>query len=155
MAHRLDRRWAAHHHDSHCEGWTLSELMVVLAIVGILAALSIPHHLQQQRQNRRIDGRAALQQLLLDQVSYRGKHGGFATQASDLGWPSPVSSRGHYRLQIMEATPAGFSAEAWPVGGQAHDTACSPLRLVWEDSATVRYSSGPRLDSDPERCWGS
>ncbi len=135
-------------------GWSLTELLVVLAIAGILAALAIPSYQQQQRQARRGDARAALQQLQLDQARHRGSHEAFASQLSDLGWPSERSPQGHYRLQIAQADAEGHVAEAWPVGAQAADTACSPMRLHWGDVATVRYSSGTSTDSDPARCWG-
>jgi len=135
-------------------GWTLTELLAVLAIIGILATLAIPHHLQQQRQTRRSDARAALQQLLLDQARYRGSHESFATQLSELGWSGEHSPQGLYRIRITHADAESHMAEASPQGTQAADTACSPLRVQWRDAATVVQSSGPDMDSDPARCWG-
>jgi len=135
-------------------GWTLTELLVVLAIVGILTVLAVPHYQQQQRQVRRNDARAALQQLLLDQARYRGGHDRFATQLSALGWPSDRSTQGHYRLSIVQADDQSHVLEANPVGAQALDTACAPLRLHWQQPATVVQSSGANQDSDPAHCWG-
>lgn len=135
-------------------GWSLTELLVVLAITGILAAVAIPTYQQQQRQTRRSDARAALQQLLIDQARHRSTHGSFATQLGDLAWTSDRSPLGLYRVQITQADTQGHAAEAWPIGAQSADAACSPLRLRWQDTATAIYSSGPHMDSDPARCWG-
>lgn len=134
-------------------GWTLTELLIVMAIMGILAALAIPQYQQQQRQARRSDARAALQQVLLEQARYRGDHDSFATQLGDLGWSSERSPQGHYRLQILEASAEGVVTQATPVGPQAADTACSPMRLHWHHPATTLYTSGASMDSDPGRCW--
>ena len=134
-------------------GWSLSELLAVLAILGVLSALALPSYQQQQRQVRRSDARAALQQLQLDQARYRSGHDRFASTTVELGWTQELSPQGHYRLQLTEANAEGYVAEAIPIGAQAADSACAPLRMAWRDVATVVYSSGPGLDSDPARCW--
>jgi len=134
-------------------GWTLSELLIVLAILALLLGLALPSHLQQQRQARRADARAGLQMLLLDQARHRSLHGTFATDLASLGWPHERSPQGHYRLRITEASTDSHVAEAWPEGAQAADSACQPLRLSLRDAATLVHSSGASSDSDPGRCW--
>lgn len=141
-------------HFAPCRGWSLAELLTTLSIMGILAALAIPHYQQQQRQARRSDARAALQQVLLEQARYRSSHERFATGLTELGWSGERSPQGHYRVQIVQADADGHVAEATPTGAQAGDTACNPMRLRWQDAATVVYSSGEASDSDPARCWG-
>ena len=126
---------------------------MVVAIAGILAALAVPGYQQQQRQAKRGDARAALQQLQFDQARYRGSHPGFATELSELGWRTDFSPQGHYRLRMTQASAEGYVAEATAVGSQAADSACNPMRLAWRDTATVILSSGNDLDNDPAQCW--
>ena len=134
-------------------GWSLAELMIVVAILGILSALAIPSYQQQQRKVRRGDARAALQQLQFDQVRYWGQHARFAGNIAELGWSNDRSPQGHYRLQLTEASADGYVAEAIPLGVQQADSTCHPMRMAWRDVATILYSSGPSLDSDTGQCW--
>jgi len=135
------------------KGWTLTELLISLALMGTLAALALPAYLQQQRQARRSDAQVALQQLQMDQARWRSQHDAYADSLTALGWSSDLSPRGQYRISIPQADAEGYTLEAWPQGTQAADRDCSPLRLNWRDSATVTLSAGQHPGSDPDRCW--
>jgi type IV pilus assembly protein PilE len=136
-----------------CSGWTLAELLITLALMGVLAALALPTYQQQQRQARRTDGQAALLQLQVDQVQWRSNHERYAQTLTDLGWASDKSPQGHYQITITEARAEAYTAQATAVGSQAADRACSPLRLSWQGSATAVWGAGEHTNSDPDRCW--
>ena len=134
-------------------GWTLSELMVSLALVAVLAAVALPGFQVQQRQARRSDAQSALQQLQLAQARWRGTQSSHATDLVSLGWASNLSPGGHYRLAIEDANSEGYILIATPIGAQARDSACAPMRLHLRHIATVVLSSGTDLAGDPGRCW--
>lgn len=141
------------HAPARSSGWSLSELLVSLALMAVLAGVALPAFQAQQRQARRSDAQSALQQLQLAQARWRGAQGSHATDLAQLGWASDVSPGGHYRLAIEDAHSEGYSLIATPIGGQARDTACAPMRLQLRHMATVVLSSGSDLAGDPGRCW--
>lgn len=134
-------------------GWTLSELLISLALMAVLAAVALPAYNAQQNQARRMDAQSALQQLQMDQVRWRGTHDSYASELSSLGWASEHSPAGHYRIAIADASADGFTLTATPVGVQARDTICNPMRLQHLDTASVVLSSGADLSTDSGRCW--
>ena len=71
-------------------GFTLIELMIVVAIVGILAAVAYPAYTDQIRKGNRAEGRAALANLLQQQERYftqRNTYLAFAVGAADASTP--------------------------------------------------------------------
>ena len=134
-------------------GWTLAELMICLALMGVLAALAIPSFQQQQRQARRQDGQASLIQIQLDQARWRSTHASHADTLTALGWTSDQSAQGHYAIALTQATAEGYTVQAVGRGSQANDRACSPLRLRWVGTASPVFSAGEHTDSDPAGCW--
>jgi type IV pilus assembly protein PilE len=129
-------------HSQH--GMTLIELMIVVAIVGILAAIAYPSYRDQVRRSTRTEGRVALEQraqqlekCFTRYMSYNNA-GCLAGQAA----ADRNTSDGHYRITISAPTSAtAFTLTATAVGTQASDAACQAITL---DDA------GRRL---PAACW--
>jgi type IV pilus assembly protein PilE len=60
-------------------GFTLIELMIVVAIIGILAGIAYPSYIDSVRKGKRADGRAALTSLLQQQERYLTQNNTYAT----------------------------------------------------------------------------
>jgi type IV pilus assembly protein PilE len=70
---------------SRTRGFTLIELMIVVAVIGLLAAVAYPSYADSVRKGKRAQGRAALADLMLQQERYmtqRNCYLGFVTDAA-------------------------------------------------------------------------
>jgi type IV pilus assembly protein PilA len=57
------------------EGFTLIELMIVVAIIGILAAIAIPNFLQYQMKSRQSEAKTNLQAIRTSEISFQAERG--------------------------------------------------------------------------------
>lgn len=136
--------------DPAAAGFSLIELVIVIAVVGILAVLAWPSYSDQLRKGRRIDAETGLYRVQLDQERYRAGRRGYAASLSELGWSADEvdSPEGHYRIRLEPVADARtrFRAIAVPRpgSGQVHDL-CALF---------VLDQSGPDLNgsTDPA-CW--
>lgn len=132
-------------------GFTLIELMIAIAVIGILAAIAYPSYQDFVRKARRADGKEALVRLQIEQEKWRTSHTTYTgtidgtAGLSGLGLPT-TSSEGHYTIAITanSATGTGFTATATAQGAQASDANCTVL--------TLAVAAGGETKT-PATCW--
>jgi len=90
------------------KGFTLIELMIVVAIIGILAAIAIPNFLRFQAKSRTSEGKTNLKAVYTAQSSYYGEYGNFADFAT-INW-IPVGRTLIYGYTLQSANPAAANA---------------------------------------------
>lgn len=110
-------------------GFTLIELMIVVAIIGILAAIALPAYQRYVVESRRAEAQAYLMQLSLAQERFRAANITYGTEAN-LG---AFIDTTHYNFEIDATVPltaTAFQLKATALGTQlSRDSACSPLTL--------------------------
>ena len=98
------------------QGFTLIELMIVVVIIGILAAIAVPKFMDVSRKAKEIEADPVLKQILTLEERYRAREGSYATDIALLeGGPSLVSGTKYYDLRV-DAHASGFCAVAEPNG---------------------------------------
>lgn len=146
--------------------FTLIELMIVVVIVGILAAIGIPSYQDNVMKSRRSDAEGALLGLAnamerhyteVSNYCDLGGSGGATSCGSaainDTGPPSiyatqvPDTGTAFYTLRITAASVTAYTLQATPTGKQANDK-CGNLIL---DSVGNRTVSSATLTSAV--CW--
>jgi type IV pilus assembly protein PilA len=79
-------------------GFTLIELMIVVAIIGILAAIAIPNFIKFQARSKQSEAKTNLKSLFTAQKSYFGERDQFLTRGDVIGFNPEQSNRYYYRL---------------------------------------------------------
>ena len=102
------------------EGFTLIELMIVVAIIGILAAIAIPNFLQYQMKSRQSEAKTNLMAIKTSEVSWQGERGCFLTVAlwPTAGTPPAAGQKSSPQSWLLPAAPVNTPAAAtgWCVG---------------------------------------
>lgn len=106
---------------SRVQGFSLVELIITLAIVAILATITVPSFSGLVAKSRRSDAVSVLLQVQLAQARWRADRLSYAADLALLGWNPPESEDGYYRLRINYADVVGFMVTAQPMGVQQGD----------------------------------
>lgn len=134
-------------------GFTLIELMIVLAIVSILAAIAYPNYKDSVYKSRRSEAKTALMDLAARQEQYFTNTKTYADTLAKLGITTTTTPGGWYTLvEPSNVTPVSgttiitYTLRATPNNDQVNDLKCASLTLT---HAGVKSATG----TTPAACW--
>ena len=130
-------------------GFTLIEVLVAVAIVGILVAVAVPGYSAWVTATRRTDATIFLTEVAGEQQRHFSEHNRYAATMAELGYADALSEEGYYAVEIARPTPTRFTLTATPVAGtaQAGDAGCTTFTL---SSTGARGATG---SEGREGCW--
>lgn len=127
-------------------GFTLVELMIAVAIIGILASVALPSYRNYVMRANRSAAQSHMMDIAGRQGQYMLDNRSYAASVATLSVTTPTDVSVNYTITIDNTiptvTPPSFTITATPTGNQTSDS-CGTLSL---DSA------GAKLPTT-EKCW--
>ena len=141
-------------------GFTLIEMMIVVAIIGILASIAYPSYMESVLKGRRAEGRAALTELLQQQERYMTQRNLYLSFTNASGTTNPATVPFKTFSGDSQANPAYF------LRASACSATISLAECVMVEAVPVRsdpkagklqvWSTGVKTcagGTDPSVCW--
>ncbi|WP_269784347.1 MULTISPECIES: type IV pilin protein [Delftia] len=130
-------------------GFTLIELMIVVAVVGILSAIAMPSYNEYIRRGHRAEARAGLLQAAQWLERAATSNGTYPLTASFPASLKTVPSN-RYDISLNSTDGSTFTVTATPKGAQANDK-CGNYTLT---QSGLRGANGATTGTIVSDCWG-
>jgi type IV pilus assembly protein PilE len=134
---------------------TLIEPIIVVIVVGILAALGMPTYRQYMQRTHRTEAKSALLRIAAEQERFylQNVPPTYTNNLAALGFPGGLSENGVYTLAIPVANATAFTVTATPTPGggtngvdQTGDAECASFTINAQGIRTA-------APNPQNRCW--
>lgn len=140
-------------------GFTLAELLVALAVVGIVLALAVPNYGEYAVRSRRTEARVALMEAMQQQERYYTRHNSYAAFSAEQPhppfrwWTGPSAARSAYEV-VATACRGASLAECVELRAIPGSPNVDRMFVDAECGALFLSSDGRRgAEAGGRRCW--
>jgi type IV pilus assembly protein PilE len=130
-------------------GVTLLELMIVVVIIGVLAAIAYPSYRDVAARAKRVEAKAALLQIATNQERFYLQNNSYTADMTQLGFNADpfISDSGSYTISVTAADPTGYTAVATYLLGGKEDDRCGVFQIDGSGNKTFTGTA--------ENCWSA
>ncbi|PID48931.1 MAG: pilus assembly protein PilE [Proteobacteria bacterium] len=136
-------------------GFTLIEIMIVVAIIAVLAAIALPSYMDSVTRSHRQAAKSCLaeyahfmERYYMTNMAYNKDLSGNTFSLPTLGCATDNALNTRYTFKVDQLTRQTYRVNAIPQNAQAiADQGCGTLSLNHEGSKTVSGSDGTK------KCW--
>jgi type IV pilus assembly protein PilA len=146
------------------KGFTLIELMIVVAIIGILAAIAIPNFLKFQAKSKQSEAKSNLGAVFTGEVAFFGETNRYG-QFREINWAASGTPRYHYLIGTtlgtagtwggndnisnvgMETPLPATPASSWTLASPLNDSTLGAGAAPIYDNTTFSAGAGGMISS--------
>lgn len=124
------------------KGFSIVEILIVLAIISILAVALMPAYKTYQLKSNRSDAIRSILAIQIAEEKYRIANTSYGNLAAV--WSGTNSYDGYYQMSVTNNTASSYTITASALSTQSADTNCATM--------TLTYANGTATQS-PSSCW--